>query len=240
MAHPRDATARDEILVTWKAKIGSYIQAHYSYPEYTDAKGRPVERLIAEWITRHGGLAMLARARGTETIDNEMASIEWGGLTVGRILFRVIELGCFFPDSSINKACFLVAQEKTQNPFWRGPRSERRIREAWEQYKPAAPLWAAALVGALIQQENLPGNGPDFISSVFPQGLADFLALAELFRRVGLWLRPHGQTYPILDSTETWQIPMDLQLPEVLMTFDPLEDWILTALKAYRAPRRDY
>src|SRR5262245_26693306 len=30
MAHPRDATARDEILVTWKAKIGSYIQAHYS------------------------------------------------------------------------------------------------------------------------------------------------------------------------------------------------------------------
>src|SRR5215203_4303855 len=111
------------------------------------------------------------------------------------------------------------------------PNSPRHLQKIWASYKHVAHLWAAYYVcknaveeyisdkgeplkpgehDSLDKSEPLELGEPNhFVPVLMELILPGCFSLAEVYRRIGLELRPHGRTDPILSPDETWQFPLD-------------------------------
>jgi hypothetical protein len=79
----------------------------------------------------------------------------------------------------------------------------------------------------------------DGIGSLFPVltalMLPECFSLAELYRRIGLEVRPHGRIDPILNAKDTWRFPPDFLFREIKVMIPSLEDWAVRTLEGYHA-----
>jgi hypothetical protein len=137
-------------------------------------------------------------------------------------------------EASIHKAVAIVAEcarttySKNGKP---GPSSRRSVRAAWSTYKPVAHLWTVYL---LWQRQKALGEPKLLLNPEIPQGLHNFLSLAECFRRLGTTIFPHGRKEPVLDPIAAWRAPSALQLSFYQVTTPPLEPWTADIYKRYR------
>ena len=238
MAYPRDSQARDEFLVTLKTDVGARIMETLSNSE----ERALMSALIGQWLEQHGGFASLLKARGQEHVQSALEKNWWPGSVAGDVLLWIVRLAHWAPPASVNKAVFLEERylEHALNGLGQhGPSSKRSILAAWKDYKPAAHLWAAFRTWQFYYGDSSGHGpdkpGPDWCNLFLPEGLLGFLGYAEIFRRIGTTLYAHGQSEPVLEPRETWQLPHSIKLPNVPLAVPSLEDWALDALKAYRA-----
>ncbi len=238
MVYPRDrdVDARNEFLATMKAEIGAELQR-----KTHDAVCRALLAIqTGKWIDQHGGVATLARAPGPFAINDRVVDSKWPGSLAGCVLLKVVQLAQVRPPASINRAVVIIERALKNAGTTRegnGAKSGRRIRQAWERYRPATPLWAAFLAWHAAPRRERPGYAPDFFAPFQLENLPTFLAIAEVYRRLGIKLYAHGRTEPILDPAETWQPPPDLQLPNVRVTIPSLEDWEAKTVEEYQVER---
>jgi hypothetical protein len=229
MAYPRDVDARNHALAVAKAKAASNLQA--GVQKGTHAVPTSVGDLLEEWLAPHGGFASLGNMAGSSTLREDLQREYQSGIVAGRVLWWVVALHQAREKASINKAVFLFLNQR--EPTSKINRtSKRQVFRDWQQHKTTAHLWIAWNIWA--KQTEAVSPNADAISPSKRHSLPVFLAVAEVFRRVGLHLLPQGQKFAVLDPSETWQPPPDILLPDIEITL-LLDDNSLDRLRDYRA-----
>jgi hypothetical protein len=235
MIYPRDADARNELLATVKtADISETLTSRLQGTMPKRSLQQLLALLVAEQIEDEGGIEILSRTRGLDAVQNEMLHRVNRGQIAGAVLLKIARLALGRPPfASVKKAAFLLEQElggwQEQHEI-AVPTSSRRIQEMWEEYKPAAHLWAAMWLWE---------RGVETVPFYTTETLLTFLAQAEILRQFGLLSYPHGRTRPFLDLHEVWKLPPDLFLPETQIEMAPLTERELSILQNYRAPSSD-
>jgi hypothetical protein len=155
------------------------------------------------------------------------------GMLVGEMLVCNLICARDHPD--------LVGVKRTVYAFSGAKRSERSLLDMWIKFHSVAHLWASARYWD-GQQTFFSVSEKTNISWVKdPAARLQFLAIAEVFRRMGEDTYAHGQRRrgrPLLDPHETWKVPSDLILPAATIELpEAIPDLLLKKLKKYRAPR---
>ena len=134
----------------------------------------------------------------------------------------------FFP--SVKKAIFLV------DNFDRKKLKELDIsvnanylKKYWTRYKPVAHIWAAYCFWQLN------GNETKYNFRRNKNGLYNFLAISEVFRKFGESFVPHAQKIPLLNADEMWKQHPDQIEFKTSFTLPKLSNEERSALDKYRA-----
>lgn len=226
MVYPADGAARHAAIATQKVKAAARLEAlqesgsHLIFP--------PVECLVREWLEPHGGFSSLANERHLPTLREAFTThVLTSGISVGRLLWWLTALSQIKGEPSLGKAIYLLQKSK---PIGRRTKiSRRQLIRDWQQYRTTAHLWTAFSIWNVSE-----GEVAQSISFANPYTLPRFLALAEIFRRIGLHTFPHGEEAPVLAPHATWQPPPDLFLPDTEITLS-IDNDHLAFLEAYRA-----
>jgi hypothetical protein len=227
MLHPRDAKARDELLITQKAGAIATLQKEGRIGAEVAGK------LLEQYLAPHGGLIALTHASG----DRAMASMEanrYPGFVTGQVFLQMVRMYASELPASLNKAVHVVVKSLQPIPEALGRKdiatSDRSIISMWETYKPAAHLWAAHWVWHQTNNQE-----PDPALPAWRDDLLLLLSSAELFYRLGARIIPHSRQEPLLDPSEAWRVPPDFEVHETHLAV-PVMD--ATLLQDYRAPKR--
>jgi hypothetical protein len=175
---------------------------------------------------QHPIFAGLAKDRFLEGWEQGKAA----GLTL--LAVRIIAEHHPAAETSIERAALLVEsgtrtlrRAKNRKNF---PRHERKIREAFYNYRCVAHLWAAWMLLETSRVFEVAGS--------IDLGL--LLAVAEDMRRFGESFMMPRRREPILTPSEIWKVPNDMNLPEIRIHLPPLAQSALEALERYRARPR--
>ena len=88
-----------------------------------------------------------------------------------------------------------------------------------------------------MDEANSPQDFAVRIEERFNYGFDAFLAEAEAYQSFGLSFRPaRNKSLPLLDPVETWTLPTERQWQPTPMVAAPLDDFLLSVLRKYRAP----
>lgn len=131
------------------------------------------------------------------------------GVLAGDMLASIYLMHRFkMPEPSLNKAIHISRKFNTRNLYGNSiqiPRSIRKIKEAFKEYKPVAHLWAA-----LRLNQNYPYANE---GELFFEKLTFFLEVSEGFLEFGTTFIPHRARpqEPILPNEDMWQLPEDIR-----------------------------
>jgi hypothetical protein len=135
-------------------------------------------------------------------------------------------------EASIERAAVLVEsgtptlrRAKNRKNF---PRHERKIREAFYNYRSVAHLWAAWVLLEIEGMLEVDGSIE----------MDPLLAVAEDMCQFGESFMMPRRREPILTPSEIWKVPNDMNLPDIQLRMPPLAPSVLKALEGYRARPR--
>ncbi|HLW78749.1 MAG TPA: hypothetical protein VKU44_04035, partial [Terriglobia bacterium] len=211
-----------------------------------DAGNDPQKRLtacltvgatLAAWLEPHGGLLALAGARSAEDVFRDWTARIWPGSIAGDLLCYMLQMETSGISPSVNKALAIESdylKEAKTGTGQPGPRSERYLRQSWEEFKPAAHLWLAFRAWQ-FNDEDTPAHqpGPRWFSPLDVETLRSFLAVAERFAKE-ITVRPQGRRKPPIDPADFWRVPESIALPAVTFKRPALEPWGIELLKSYK------
>jgi hypothetical protein len=234
MLLPGDERRRNQLIARTKAQVCETIKKEIKAktvripaPFLADLLTYLDSWLIKDWLAPEGGITALAEMSPIANLGNFFKTSRiLESLASGAILSLVVSLAQAGEEASISKAIFHM----------RNLRSDGWLSAAWARYKPVAHFWSAS---CLFFPDDFPLNMRNILLPFKPERLSNFLAVAEIFRRRGLTIFPHGQKEPILNPATTWQLPADLSLPDASVTWSSVQE-VKADLKNYAAPRRSY
>jgi len=238
MAFPRDSAKRHSFLARFWELETATLEA--SLRDEPGMQPRELSRVLGEWFGARledvGGFSILGNAPALPELQERLYGSIWPGQAAGDILINLLQLEVSGVGASVNKAVALTigllrsgVTKKSGEPG--AGKSERYIRKAWEEFKPACHLWAA--FGWWRDQE--------FDAGPFEIETADqLLMVAEAFLRMASALQSRGRRETVLNAEEMWRVPRRYPLPR-LKHFEvpPLTDAQLEILSSYKAPKRD-
>jgi len=136
---------------------------------------------------------------------------------------------------SIEGLCQIKDQKGTKRPTAASPSS---IKSTWARFKPVSHLWAAAEYEYEFVQGDTGSLGG------FVLRIPHFLAIAEKLRTLGEnHYPPRGRknsraaSVATLDAETMWKAPTDLILPLVEVKLPAPTQWMMSALRDYKAER---
>jgi hypothetical protein len=170
-------------------------------------------------------------------MTKELAQIAECAMISSQVLHWVAMLSNHQPQhASVLKAVEIVCYQAERYNLDHPPvaASPAFIKGQWSHFKPVAHLWCAAW--ASLRQ------APSFtLIGIQAEALLDFLGAAEWFRREGERIVARGQAKthgPVLNPSETWIPPPDIQVSEMEAVLGPPAPEILEVLRKYRAPKK--
>ncbi len=229
MCFPRDEQKRKHYLASLQGFVVGKMEEHFRQrPEY---ESLPLGGFLGDYLGRSleslGGFSVLSEAPNYEAMLDRAVQSVWPGCVAGDLLIHLIQMHAAGVQASVNKAVAIekvfLAEAAAADGSSTG-KTERYIRRAWEEFKPACHLWAAwrllERTGSVDEQTN--GR----------------LALSHILLDLALSLRPKGRREHLLRAEDMWHLPRRYEHP-VLIHFKipPLDDWQLKALRDYKPSR---
>jgi hypothetical protein len=228
MAFPKDEEKRRLFLASFHRFAAGEIETRIR--KLPEAQDYPVGPLLGELLGRAleplGGFPALDQAPSFSEVVRQLADRAWPGSIAGDVLNYLLQMKAAGYQASVNKAvalseAFLGEAMPRMGPP--GGKSNRYIRQAWEDFKPVSHLWAAF---RLLEDEDLGAVGRTEAK----------LALSRLLLDLALTIRPKGGREPLLRADELWQVPRRYRHQQIVVKFTipPLEEWQLQVLRDYK------
>lgn len=242
MAYPRDERLRHELMARLKLQTIASVEREMLQEAGDDAEATRAAVLtagatLAYWLQPHGGFTALSEAPGLNEVMESFFSRVWPASIAGDILCYMLQMEVSGITPSVNKGIAIVAdylRGATTAMRRGGPRSERYIRAAWEEFKPVAHFWLAYRVWQFDEGSVDHRFGPEWFSPLDVESLGAFLALAELLANQ-VRARPQGRRRSPIDPADFWRVPPAIELPGNVSFERPgLEDWAVEVLRRYR------
>lgn len=193
---------------------------------------------LESWFNGGGRFAAVAVAPGIQEYQALMNSRMGDQLAAGLILALVRRMARH-PElrggPSVKKAIFLLEHVPAPGGV---PRNSNDLWQAWSDYKPVSHF-CAALFDCIHETMDETGSPEAFavrMQQRLEYGFDSFLAEAEAYQSFGLSFRPWGKSLPLLDPVQTWILPAERQWQPTPMVAAPLNDYLLSVLRNYRAP----
>lgn len=229
MCFPRDEQQRKHHLASLKGFLAGEMEKYIRrMPEYGSA---PIGGALGDFLGRSlepvGGFSALSEAPTYGEMERRMGGSAWPGSIAGDLLINLIQMRSSGVQGSVNKAVAIVKEflkgAATADGSSTG-KTERYIRQAWEDFKPACHLWAA---WRLLERDGSPAEQTDAR-----------LAISHILLDLALTLRPKGGREPLLRAEDMWRLPRRYEHPvTVQIKIPPLEDWKLEVLRDYKPTR---
>jgi hypothetical protein len=209
------------------------------------------ESALADWIAtqaymrwpedeleaRNHMSAMLHLDKGGElakTVYEAFAQTPMGGRCTGRMFFWMLSFFEHKPQlkaHTFNKCSFLVTRSMRGMRFHNqkeGPKNVNTVKRFWGDYKNVAHLWATF---DLTFERFGYGGAPSYddITSLH-NFVTFFLSTAEYAAKVAIENR-------LITDWNPWRVPSDFPLAPRELNIPPPGNWLIEALKDYRAPQ---
>jgi len=242
MAYPRDERLRHELMARLKLLAIIPVEQEMLLGAGDDPEARRTAVLttgatLAHWLQPHGGFAALSAAPALNEVLEGMFSKVWPASIAGDILCYLLQMEISGISPSVNKGIAIVVdylRGATTAAGRLGPRSERYIRAAWEDFKPVSHFWLAYRIWQFDDESIDHRLGPEWFSPLDVESLRTFLALAELLANQ-VQPRPQGRRRSPINPADFWRVPSTIELPQDISFERPgLEDWALEVLRRYR------
>jgi asparagine synthetase B (glutamine-hydrolysing) len=139
-------------------------------------------------------------------------------------------------EPSLKKAIHLQTAFSKETKYGDGsklPSSDTRVRSHWEKYQSVAHIWGAfRLCKDISEREKIEER-----RFLWGDHLPYLLSYSEILRKFATTFIParQAQNKPLI-TKKTWKTPANYVLPETTIEIESIPDWIIEALKKYRAP----
>ena len=182
-----------------------------------------------------GGYRAVAMGSGLPGFSNDAERAERDWMICGNLFLTIKVLHDFHQDdlrlgASIGKAISYLEE------FTRLNRDQ--LDKAWTGKKKVATLCAALLVlNTTIDSDGWEIENP---SGIFPILFCthELLALAKGLEHFATTFKSHGRQIPLVDPSDLWMVPRNLDIHPAAIGLKPLEDEQLTWLKDRKARAR--
>jgi hypothetical protein len=258
MVHPEDKHRRGEALATMAAEaLGRYqaspeslvaggVELQGLSPGDLEFKDEAMARKWIDDVAREslsgvardlfmpaGGFSAVALARGTEHVlrksGNNLSKLFFAGSALST-LYQIANhaSSSIRGGASMGKVWWLLEKES----LIKGPKSERKMKDLWEEYKNVAHLGAAAYV--LWEKR---GARDETYTGILWEDPPLFLRIAKRFQDFGTTFCPEHTQNPraVLDPETVWRIPINAAADDEHMP-GGLSPTAQCRLLAYKAP----
>lgn len=227
MAFPKDEEERRRYIASVHGHvIGEMETLLRQSPDFEPySMGRKLGEHFGGVLGPLGGFSALREAPPYPEMERRAGNSSWPGAIAGDLLNSLIQMRAAGIEASVNKAVAIAVDflaDATAAQGAPGGKTDRYVRQAWEDFKPACHLWAAHRT---IEIE--PGT-------VDRQERVDvLLALSHVLLDLALTLRPRGAREPLLRAEDMWRLPRRYSHRGIITHFkiSPLEDWKLEVLR---------
>jgi len=226
MSFPKDEEQRRLHLASAHRHVMGEMEAHIR--DLPEARGYSPGQLIGAYFGKVleaiGGFRALSQAPSVSEARTQVEERVWPASIAGDILNYLIQMRAAGLGVSVNKAVALSEEYLKGATTRKGPpggRSDRYIRQAWEDFKPVCHLWAAF---RLLEESDI--EPADRVEARLP--------LSRALLGLALTLQPKGRREPLLRAEEMWQLPRRYKSPHapIRFTIPPLEEWQMEVLRS--------
>lgn len=229
MAFPKDEEQRRRYLAAFHGyaigQMETFLRQRPDFEPYS--MGRKLGEHVGGVLGPLGGFAALSQAPPFLEMERRADDSSWPGAIAGDLLISLIQMRAAGLESSVSKAVAIALDSlarATPAEGTTGGRTERYVRQAWENFKPVCHLWAA-----YRSLEPVTGNGQDRVDIL--------LALSHVLLGLALSLQPKGAREPLLRAEDMWRLPRRYNHRGLIthLKLPPLEDWKRDVLRRYKA-----
>jgi hypothetical protein len=229
MAFPKDEEERHRYLATCHGRVFGEVETFLR--QSPDLEPYSMSGKIGEHLGRVlgplGGFSVLSQAPSYLEMERRAGDSSWPGAIAGDLLNSLIQMRAAGLQASVSKAVaiavdFLADATATEGTL--GGKTERYVRQAWENFKPVCHLWAAHRT-----LEPVTGDRQERVDIL--------LALSHVLLDFALTLRPKGAREPLLRAEDMWRLPRRYNHRGLITHFKipSLEDWKQDVLRRYKA-----